>query len=87
MAKEIVAKHTAEDDDDDDDNEEMTINGLIPMSDARIIEYETLESPCNFKGDSSVRKIAPFKDNFEDTDQPGDEDEEEEEDDAEEEEE
>ena len=36
-AKEIIVKHTAEGDDNDDDEEEMTINGLIPMSDAEIM--------------------------------------------------
>ena len=77
MAKDIVAKHTAEDDDDDDDDEEMTIDGLTPMSDAGIMEYETLRSPRNFKGDSSVRRIAPFKGNFDDTDKPDEEDDEE----------
>ena len=71
MAKEIVAKYTAEGDEKEDDDEEMAlsnIQGLIPMSDAGIMEYETLESSSNFKGDSSVHKIAPFKGNFEDTD-------------------
>ena len=80
MAKDIVAKLTAEDDDDDDDDDEMTIDGLIPMSDAGIMAYETLESLRNAKGDSSVRRIAPFKDNFEDTDQPDEEEDEDEED-------
>ena len=47
------------------------------------MEYETLRSPSNFKGGSSVRKIAPFKGNFEDTDQP-DEEEDNEEDEEEE---
>ena len=40
------------------------------MSDTGIMDYETLESQRNFKGDSSVRKIAPFKDHFDDTDEP-----------------
>ena len=37
------------------------------------MEYETPESPRNFNGDSSVRKIALFKENFEDTDQQDEE--------------
>ena len=41
------------------------------------MEYGTLESPGNFKGDSSVHKIAPFKGNSDDTDNPDDEDDEE----------
>ena len=88
MAKEIFAKQQAEGDDDDDSDVEMTIDGFIPMSDAGIMDYETLESPRNFKGDSSVRKIAPFKDNLDDTDEPdqndGESDDDEEEDDEDE---
>ena len=42
--------------------------------DAGIMEYESVESPRNFKGDSSVRRIAPFKENFDDTDKPDEED-------------
>ena len=80
MAKDIVAKHATEDDDDDDSDVEMTIDGLIPMPDAGIMDDETLDSPRNFKDDSSVRRIAPFKDNFEDTDQPDEEEDEDEED-------
>ena len=90
MAKEIIAKQQAEEDADDDDSDvEMIIEGLIPMSDAGIMEYGTLESPGNFKGDSSVHKFAPFKDNFDDTDKPdeeGDENEDDDDDDEEEEE-
>ena len=62
----------------------MIIDGLIPMSDAGIMGYETVESPRRFKGDSSVRRIAPFKDNFDDTDKPDEEDDEEDEEEEEE---
>ena len=55
----------------------MIIEGLTPMSDTGLMEYGTLESPGNFKGDSSVHKIAPFKGNSDDTDNPDDEDDEE----------
>ena len=55
---------------------EMIIEGLTPMSDAGIMEYGTLESPGNFKGDSSVHEFAPSKDNFHDTDKPDEEDDE-----------
>ena len=59
-----------EDDDNDDSDVEMTIDGPIPMSDAGIMDYETLGSLRNFKGDSPVRRIASFKENFDDTDKP-----------------
>ena len=47
MAKKIAAKQQAEDDDDDGSDVEMTIDGLIPMSDAGIMDYETPGSPRN----------------------------------------
>ena len=87
MAKEIIAKQQAEEDADDDDSDvEMIIEGLTSMSDAGIMEYDTFESPGNFKGDSSVHKFAPFKGNFDDTDKPDDEEDDEELDDDDEEE-
>ena len=76
MAKDIVAKHAAEENDDDDSDVEMAIDGLIPMSGAGIMDYETPDSPRNFKGSSSVRRIAHFKENFDDTDKPGQKDDE-----------
>ena len=87
MAKDIVAKHAAEENDDDDSDVEMAIDGLIPMSGAGIMDYETPDSPRNFKGSSSVRRIAHFKENFDDTDKPGQKDDESDEEEEEEEEE
>ena len=59
MAKEIVAQQQAEDDDSDDSDVEMIIDGLIPMSDAGIMDYETPESPHNFKGGSLSSARSP----------------------------